>query len=123
MDLISEVIGGGRNLEGARGARWGERHTGFGVDSGLVRECAETRDWVIEGDVDLHGVCDEVLDFLELLEVVLALDVLAVGYETELVELAMYVIGDRIVGVLTSDHAGHKSTKRSDTVSLANADD
>jgi len=72
---------------------------GLGVDTGLVGEGAETGDVVVEGNVDLDGLGDDVLDLLQLLELVLGLDVVAVG----------------------DDHAGHQATKRGDTVALTNA--
>ena len=64
-------------------------------------EGRETGDVVVEGNVDLNRVGDQVLNGLELVEVVLALDVIAVG----------------------DNHAGHETTKRSDTVALTNTDD
>jgi hypothetical protein len=73
---------------------------GLGVNTGLVGEGAETSDVVVEGNVDLDGLGDNVLELLQLLELVLGLDVVAVG----------------------DDHAGHQATERSDTVALANAD-
>ena len=71
------------------------------MDTGLVGEGRETGDVVVEGDVDLDRVGDQVLNGLELVEVVLALDVVAVG----------------------DNHAGHETTERSDTVTLTDTDD
>ena len=64
-------------------------------------EGGETGNVVVEGNVDLDRVGDQVLNGLELVQVVLALDVVAVG----------------------DDHAGHQTTQRSDTVALTNAND
>lgn len=72
---------------------------GLGVDTGLVGEGAETSDVVVERNVDLDGLGNKVLKLLQLLELVLGLDVVAVG----------------------DDHAGHQATKRGDTVALTNA--
>lgn len=74
---------------------------GLGVDTGLVGEGTETGDVVVEGDVDLDGLGDEVLNVLELLKLVLALDVVAVD----------------------SHHTGHQTTQGSDTVTLTNTQD
>ena len=52
---------------------------GLGVNTGLVGEGTETGDVVVERNVDLDGLGNEVLDVLELLQPVLALDVVAVG--------------------------------------------
>lgn len=79
----------------------GVGENGLGVDTGLVGEGGETGDVVVEGDVDLDRVGDQVLNGLELVQVVLALDVVAVG----------------------DDHAGHETTERGDTVTLTDADD
>jgi len=73
---------------------------GLGVDTSLVSEGTETGDVVVEGDVDLDGLGDEVLDVLDLLQLVLALDVLRVG----------------------NHHAGHQTTERGDTVALADTE-
>jgi len=79
----------------------GVGENGLGVDTGLVGEGGETGDVVVEGDVDLDRVGDQVLNSLELVQVVLALDVVAVG----------------------DDHAGHETTERGDTVTLTDTDD
>lgn len=79
----------------------GVGENGLGVDTGLVGEGGETGDVVVEGNVDLDRVGDQVLNGLELVQVVLALDVVAVG----------------------DDHAGHETAKRGDTVTLTDADD
>ena len=50
------------------GGRVGEDR--FGVDPGFVREGAEARHWVVEGDVDFHGRGHEVLERLQLREIV-----------------------------------------------------
>jgi hypothetical protein len=74
---------------------------GLGVDTGLVGEGAEAGDVVVEGNVDLDGLSNKILERLQLLELVLGLDVVAVG----------------------DDHAGHEATKRSNTVALTNSND
>jgi len=79
----------------------GVGENGLGVDTGLVGEGGETGDVVVEGDVDLDRVGDQVLNGLELVQVVLALDVVAVG----------------------DDHAGHETTERGDTIALTDTDD
>lgn len=58
----------------------GARHieNGLGVDTGLVSEGAEAGDGVVEGDVDLDGLGDHVLDLLELVELVARGDVVVV---------------------------------------------
>ena len=43
---------------------------GFSVYTGLVGKGAETSDWVVEGDVDCDGLCDQVFDVLELFQLV-----------------------------------------------------
>jgi hypothetical protein len=70
------------------------------VDAGLVGESAESGDVVVEGDVDLDSLGNQILEILELVELVLALDVLGVG----------------------DDHAGHESTERSDSVPLTDSE-
>lgn len=72
---------------------------GLGVNAGLVGEGTEAGDVVVKGDIDLDGLGDNVLKLLQLLELVLGLDVVAVG----------------------DNHAGHQATKRGDTVALTNA--
>ena len=69
---------------------------GLGVDTSLVSEGAETGDVVVEGDVDLDKIGNKILNLLELLEVVLAHDVVTVR----------------------NDHTGHETTKGRDTVAL-----
>lgn len=83
------------NLVGA-----GVVEDGLGVDTGLVGKGAETGDGVVEGSVDLDGLGDEILELLELVELVLALDILRAG----------------------DDHASHQATKRGDTIALTNAE-
>lgn len=58
----------------------GARHVedGLGVDAGLVREGAEAGDGVVEGNVDLDGLGDHVLDLLELVQLVARGDVFVV---------------------------------------------
>ena len=51
---------------------------GLGVDSSLVGECTEASDGVVEGNRDLDGLGDEVLEVSQHGEVVLGLDVLGV---------------------------------------------
>jgi hypothetical protein len=80
--------------------RGGVVQNSLGVNSSLVGEGAETGDVVVEGDVDLDEIGNEVLNFLELLDVVLAEDIVAVR----------------------NDHASHQTTKRGDAVSLANTE-
>ena len=71
------------------------------MNTGLVGEGGETGNVVVEGNVDLDRVGDQVLNGLELVQVVLALDVIAVG----------------------DNHAGHQTTQRSDTVALTDTND
>jgi hypothetical protein len=66
-----------------------------------VGESAETSDVVVEGNVDFNGSGNKILNVLELLELVLALDVFAVG----------------------DHHTGHETTKGSDTVTLTDTKD
>lgn len=89
-------IGGVDNLVGARVVQ-----DGLGVDTGLVGEGTETGDVVVEGNVDLDGFGHEILNLLELMELVLALDIVAIG----------------------GHHTGHQTTERRDAVSLANTED
>ena len=74
---------------------------GLGVNTGLVGEGTETGDVVVERNVDLDGLGNKVFNVLELLQPVLALDVVAVG----------------------NHHTGHQTTKRGDTVTLTNTQD
>ena len=73
----------------------------LGVNTSLVGECGESGNVVVEGNVDLDAVGNEILNGLELVEIVLALDVVAVG----------------------DNHAGHETTQRGDTVALTDTDD
>lgn len=73
----------------------------LGVDTGLVGKGTETGDVVVEGNVDLDSFGDEVLNVLDLLQLVLALDVFGVG----------------------DHHTGHQTAKRGDTVALADTED
>lgn len=73
----------------------------LGVDTSLVGEGAETSDVVVEGNVDLDSLGDQVLEILQLVELVLAQDIVTVG----------------------DDHAGHETSERSDTIALANTED
>ena len=96
VDVTSHTeVGGVDDLVGA-----GVVENSLGVDTGLVGEGTETSDVVVEGDVDLDGLGDQVLDLLQLLEAVLALDVLGVG----------------------DHHAGHQTTERGDTVTLTDSE-
>lgn len=70
----------------------------LGVDTSLVGEGAETGDRVVEGSVDLDCVGNKVLELLDLVQLVLALDVIRAG----------------------NHHAGQEATERGDTVTLAN---
>lgn len=88
----------------------------LGVDTGLVGEGAETSDggvalscqlentwWAkrnsLQWDVDLDGLGNEILNILELVQLVLAHDIVPVG----------------------DNHACHETTQRGDTVSLTNS--
>lgn len=42
----------------------------LGVNTGLVREGTETSDGVVEGDVDLNGLGDHILNLLELVQLI-----------------------------------------------------
>lgn len=88
-------VGGVENLVGA-----GVVEDGLGVDTGLVGEGAEAGDGVVEGGVDLDGLGDKILDLLDHLEVVLALDVLGSG----------------------DDHAGHQTTEGRNAVALTDTE-
>jgi hypothetical protein len=81
--------------------RAGVVEDGLGVDASLVGEGTVPGDRVHEGDVDLDGLSDQVLDFSEHGEVVLGLDVFGVG------------------GIETGDEA----TERGDTDTLTNTED
>jgi hypothetical protein len=81
------------------GGRVGEN--GLGVDTSLVGKGGETGNVVVEGNVDLDRVGNQILNRLELVEIVLALDVIAVG----------------------DNHASHETTERSDAVTLTDTDD
>lgn len=81
------------------GRRIGE--DGLGVDTRLVGECRESGDVVVERDVDLDLLGDGIFDVLEREQIVLALDVVAVG----------------------DDHAGHQAAEGRDAVPLADAQD
>lgn len=76
------------------------RQDGLCVDTSLVGEGAETGNVVVEWDVDLDGLGDQVLEISELLQLVLAHDVVTVG----------------------NNHTGHQSTERGDTVSLTDTE-
>ena len=96
VDVAGETeVGRVENLVGA-----GVVEDGLGVDTGLVGEGAETGDGVVEGSVDLNSLGDQVLELLELVELVLALDILGAG----------------------DNHASHQTTKRGDTVTLADTE-
>ena len=71
------------------------------MDTSLVRESAETGDVVVEGNVDLNGLGNHILNLLELVQLVLGGDVVVVG----------------------NDHAGHETTERGDTVALTDTND
>lgn len=68
------------------------------MDTGLVCEGAETSDGIVEWGVNLDSIRNKILNFLEHLEVILALDVLWSG----------------------NNHASHQTTKSGDTIALAN---
>lgn len=88
-------VGGVDDLVGA-----GVVEDSLGVDTSLVSEGTETGDVVVEGNVDLDGLGNKILNLLELLEAVLALDVLGVR----------------------DHHAGHQTTERGDTVTLTDSE-
>ena len=71
------------------------------MDTSLVSERREASDVVVERDVDLNIVRDQILNFLEHLQLVLALDIVAIRH----------------------NHPCHQTTKRGDAVPLADADD
>lgn len=97
MDISGDAeVGGVDDLVGG-----GVGKDGLGVDTSLVGEGAETGDVVVEGDVNLDSLGDKVLNVLELVELVLALDVLGIG----------------------DDHASHQASKRGNSVALANTED
>lgn len=73
---------------------------GLGVNTGLVGESTEASDVVVERNVDLNGLRHKVLDLLELVELVLALDILRVRHH----------------------HTSHQTTKRGDSITLANTE-
>ena len=74
--------------------------TGFGVDAGLVGKGTVSGDVVVEGNIDLDVIGDKIFDILELLQIVLAEDIVAVG----------------------NNHARHQTTKRGDSIPLANSE-
>lgn len=88
-------IGGVENLVGG-----GVGKDGLGVDTGLVGEGTETSDGVVEGDVDLDGISDKVL---------------------EVSQLVQLVLGENVVSV-SSDHSSHQTSERGDTVSLTDSE-
>lgn len=95
MDVSGEAkISRIDDLVGAR-----VRQDGLSVDAGLMGEGAEPGDVVVEGDVDLDGLRDEILQVSELVQFVLAHDVVAVG----------------------DNHAGHETAERGDAVPLSDA--
>lgn len=62
VDVSSETkIGGVDDFIGTR-----IREDGLGVDTSLVGEGAETGDVVVEGDIDLNGLRDEILQVSQL---------------------------------------------------------
>ena len=73
---------------------------GLGVDTGLVGESAEASDVVVEWDVDLDSLGNQLLNILQLLKLVLALNVVTVG----------------------DNHASHESSEWGDTVTLSNTE-
>ena len=73
---------------------------GLGVDTGLVGEGAKTGDVVVEWNVDLDSLGNQLLNILQLLKLVLALDIVTVG----------------------DNHAGHESSEWGDTVALSNTE-
>lgn len=72
----------------------------LGVDTGLVGKGTETSDVVVEGDVDLDGLSDKILNLLELVELVSG--------------------GDVVVAV--DNHTGQETSERGDTVALADSE-
>ena len=61
-----------------------------------MREGAEASNVVVEGNVDLDALGDQIFNLLELVQLVLAEDIVAVG----------------------DNHAGHEATKRGDTIAF-----
>lgn len=94
MDVASQTeIGRVQDLVGGRVVE-----NGLGVDTSLVGKGAETGDRVVERSVDLYCVGDQVFELLDLVQLVLALDVVGAG----------------------DHHAGQEATKRGNAVPLAN---
>jgi len=63
MDVSSNSETG--RIEGLIGA-WVSQD-GFGIDSSLVGECAETGDVVVGRNIDLNGLCNKAFEVTELL--------------------------------------------------------
>jgi hypothetical protein len=92
VDVTSQTeIGRVENLVGA-----GVVEDGLGVDAGLVGEGTETRDGVVEGSVDLDGLGHQILNLLDHVKLVLALN----------------VVGGR------HHHSGQETAKRGDAIAL-----
>ena len=77
----------------------GTRQYRLGMDACFVRKGTEAGDVVIEGDIDLHGTCNQVFDSFELGEIV----------------LASYVIS------ISDQHARNESSERGDSITFADA--
>lgn len=73
----------------------------LGVDTGLVRESTETGNIVVEGNVDLDTFGNQIFNLLELLQVVLAEDIVPVG----------------------DNHPSHETTERGNAVALTDTND
>lgn len=66
MDVsVHAKVGGVDDLVSA-----GHVQDGLGVDARLVGESAEAGDGVVEGDINLNGLGNKVLDLLELVQLV-----------------------------------------------------
>ena len=55
--------------------------TGFGMYSCFVGEGAEAGDRIVERNIDFYCCSNQVLNILELLKLILALDVITIGWE------------------------------------------
>jgi hypothetical protein len=71
------------------------------VDACLVGKGTETRNVVVEGDIDLYRLGNHVFNLLEHVELIFALDVVWVG----------------------DNHACHETAQGGDAVALANTND
>lgn len=74
------------------------RQDGFGMDTSLVGEGAETGNVVVEGDVDFNRLRNKILQVSQLVKLVLTDHIVAIG----------------------DNHSGHEATQRGDAVPLSN---